>query len=159
MVLLSNNKEKREYTYRLITLSVQDIAKVRIILVYIGFGVIYLTAILLHIFLFNHSDNFRDSYHELFMFGGIALGGVFLYLFTSDYFTIFKSKSEFIWFNIIISIIIGIIAFIAILSINNIYSSSVSDSTQLIALLYLCSFIFAGISYHTYQKRESYLGV
>ena len=157
-MLLSNNKEGRELTFRLLTLSARDIATLRILLVFLGFVFIYAISLGLNYFVFQPDNNFRDGYHELFMFGAIGLLGIFMYLITADYFSIFKNKRGFVLFNTIIAVIIGIISFGVIFSVKTSFDSSEASSSILIAVLYLCSFFFATISFYTYQNRESYMG-
>jgi len=158
LVLLNNTKESREYIFRLIILSAKQVAITRIILVLLGFTTIYFVAFGLHVLLFNVAPGFRNSLQELFMFGGIALCGIFLYLFIADYFSIFKSKSGFVWFNVIIGLLIGILSFAMIITVTNSYDSSAYSSQFIISGLYIIAAIFAGISFVTYQFRESYLG-
>lgn len=158
IVLLKANKENRDYTFQLLTLSAKQIASIRIILTLLGFVIIYLIAFLLHILFFNTTLGFRNSLHELFMFGGIALSGIFLYVIFSDYFSVFRNKSGFIWFNIIVGTIIGMLSFFIIIAINNSFETSITSSKLLIFVLYLAAVFFAGISFISYQSRESFLG-
>ena len=53
IVLLKANKENRDYTFQLLTLSAKQIASIRIILTLLGFVIIYLIAFLLHILFFS----------------------------------------------------------------------------------------------------------
>ena len=80
LVLLNDAKEKRELTYRLLTLTEKQIALLRIVLVYIGFFFIYSFGFGLSFLFPSTPFDFRGSLHELFMFGGIALSGIFLLL-------------------------------------------------------------------------------
>ena len=157
LVLLNDAKEKRELTYRLLTLTEKQIALLRIILVYIGFFFIYLFGFALNFLFPGTSFDFRGSLHELFMFGGIALSGIFLYLVIADHFSIFKVKSQFIWFNIITSSIIGIISFAVIIAISNSYNQA-SYSTLFILILYLTSTFLTVTSYYSHKTKKSYLG-
>jgi len=158
LVLLNNSKENRDYTFSLLVISVKEIAFSRVILAFIGYLIIYSIALGLHIFLFYSVAEFKDSLHELFMFGGLSLCGIFLYVSVADYFSMIKAKSGFTWFNVIMSFIIAFFALGTIISVENSYLTSVESSPTLIVLIYLCSLILASISYVTYIKRESYLG-
>ena len=158
LVLLNNAKENREYIFRLITLSEKQIAKTRIILVYLGFISIYSFGYIFHLVLTPESYGFRGSFQELFMFGGIALSGVFLYLIVADNYTIFKAKSNFLWFNVIIAFIIGIVSFAIIIGINNSYRASVFSSTFLVIVLYFVAALLSRLSLFSYRQRKSYLG-
>ena len=158
LLILKNNKENREIIFRLLTIPSKNVAIARIIMIYLCYSSIYLLSTFINFFTINSAMEFRDSYHELFMFGGIGLLGVFLYLIFADFFTIFRSKSGYIWFNIITAVILGAWGFMTIFTILNVYNTSISSSTQIIFLLYIGSFICTIISYFTYQKRESYLG-
>ena len=158
LVLLSNNKEGRELTFRLLTLSARDIATSRVLLVLFGFIIVYTISFGLNYFVFQPGNDFRDGYHELFMFGAIGLLGIFLYLTIADYFSIFKNRRGSILFNTIAAVIIGIISFGVIFSVKSSFDNSESSSSILIVVIYLCSFVLAAISLFTYQNRESYMG-
>jgi len=158
VVLINNSKENRDYTFNLLTITSREVALIRIILVMGGYLIIYLTALVVHLTLFYNVVEFKGGIHELFMFGGLALSGVFLYISLADYFSTLNKKTEVVWFNIIIGFIIAIISFGAIISVENSYTSSKETSSILIILFYLSSIFFAWISYNSYQKRESYLG-
>jgi hypothetical protein len=158
LVLLSNNKEKRDYTFLLLTLSTREIAFSRVFLVYLGFLFIYFISFGMNYLIFNPGINFRDGFHELFMFGGFGLLGIFLYLILTDYFSIFRNRTGFVLFNISVIILLGIIGFGIIYSVVNTYENSNSYVLEIISLIYLCSFILSVTSILTYQKRESYLG-
>jgi hypothetical protein len=158
LVLLSSSKESREMTFRLLTIPAREMAILRILLVIVGFIIIYGVSFGLNVIIFHPGNDFRDGYHELFMFGGIGLFGIFLYLLFSDYIAVFKTSSGYIWFNIISGILIGIIGFGIIFSTKSTFENSVDSSAILIAFIYICSAIVAAISFFTYQNRESYMG-
>lgn len=158
LVLLNNAKENREYTFRLLFLSENQLAKTRIILVYLGYISIYSVGLVLQSVISSAGHSFRGSLQEFFMFGGIALCGVFLYLIVADNYTIFKTKSNFIWFNIIIGAIIGIFAFAIIIAIINSYNTSVASSIFLIFVLYFVAIMLSRWSLFSYKQKKSYLG-
>jgi hypothetical protein len=158
LVLLNNAKENRDITIRLLVLSPKQVAISRIVLVSVGFVIIYFISFVLHVFFFNDTLGFRNSIHELFMFGGIALCGIFLYLAISDYFSVFKGKSSFIWFNVIVSFVITLLSFFVIITISNSYNSGIETSSLLISGLYIISIILGIVTFISYQYRESYLG-
>lgn len=157
IVVLKHGKENRNYLIKLLALSSSDVALTRIFLIGIGYTTIYFLAFLLHLIIFDHSSYFRDSYYELFMFGGIAALGMFSYLILSDAYTIFRSKSSYYWFNTFTVLFIGLAAFSLIIVINETYKSSTMLSGQIIFLIYLAVIGLAIVSYSTYQRRESYL--
>jgi len=157
-VLLTNPIENRDYIIRTLTLSAKEVAFTRVVLVFSGFIIIYTFFGGIHYLILNHSQNFRDSYHEFFMFGGLALSCIFFYLFVSDFYSSIGSKSKFVWFNLILGVIVGISVIGISIAVKNAYDFSLLSYGFLIILLYLSALIFAGASFKSYQNRESYLG-
>lgn len=151
-------KERRNYLYTLLNLSAKKVALYRILLSLIGFISIYSIGVSLYlIFDFPHED-FHDTLLELLLFGGIALLAYYTYLFISDFYSIFKSKSGFQIFNRIIGGIILIAIILTALSVKANYGVSLEGGIISVIFIYIGVVTFALISYQTFQNRESHLG-
>lgn len=151
-------KERRNYLYTLLNLSAKKIALYRIVLSLIGFSSIYSIGISLYlIFDFPHED-FHDTLLELLLFGGMALMAYYTYLFISDFYSIFKSKSGFQIFNRIVGGIILIAIILTALSVKVNYGVSLEGGIISVIFIYFGVVTFALISYQTFQHRESHLG-
>ncbi len=151
-------KERRNYLYTLLNLSAKKIALYRILLSLIGFISIYSIGVSLYlIFDFPHED-FHDTILELLLFGGMALMAYYTYLFISDFYSIFKSKSGFQIFNRIVGGIILIAIILTALSVKANYGVSLEGGIISVIFIYFGVVTFALISYQTFQHRESHLG-
>jgi hypothetical protein len=158
IAVLKNPKENRYYTLRLLGVAAKRIALSRILIIMLGFIIIYTFAVLVHNFFLDIQYGFRDSINELFMFGGVALCGIFFYMMISDVFSVFKYKSGFILFNVAMGILIGLLAFAVIIAIFESYQTSSYLSQVFVVILYIVSISLAAISYFTYQYRKSHAG-
>jgi len=157
-IFVNDTKESRDQAIRLLPLSSRQTAKVRIILILIGFITIYFGGTFVYILFNFQAVGFRDSIYELFMLGGIALLAAFTYLFLSDVFSIFTSKSSYKWFNLFVGIFIGLSVIFTAAFIRNIYLTSNDSAVISIIALYILSIVLAYISKITFYQKESHLG-
>lgn len=151
-------KERRNLLYTLLYLSIKRIATYRIILSLVGFIPIYSLGMTTYlIFDFPHEE-FHDTLLELLLFGGMTLMAYYTYLFISDFFSVFKSKSEFQIFNRIVGVVILLAIILTALSVEVSYGDSLEDGIRSVIFIYIGVVTFGAISYVTYQHRESHLG-
>jgi len=158
IVILNSSNESRDYMFNSIVLITKEIALSRIILSFLGFITVYFVASLSFFLFFNSPSDFNGSFQELYLFGSLSLFGTFLYLIAIDYYSIVNSISSRIKFNIYAGILIGLLAFVLIIIVENSFHKSIESSNIFIIIIFTASLLLAAFSYFTYQKRKSYLG-
>jgi uncharacterized integral membrane protein len=148
-------KENRSAVYVLLGLPNNKLALFRVVIILLGYLIIYSFGAISYLVLDIPPDGFHDTVEELFLFGGLGLISILSYLIISDLFS-FYQRSKFIWFNLIVGILIMIALVTIAVNTRNNYLSS--HSFLPIVYVYIFGIITAIISYFTFQNRESHLG-